>query len=329
MSRTEVEPLQNVFSRIHITIMNATTLITSPISHSKACDTFRPRIGHRAAIRAGLGGKTFVHFLVQRAMLNSLVREHCSEGRPAGIQNGFGHAGFGEAGCIYIADRDVIECINEFGRYLMVEIPPTIGSLRVDRFDAPILVRSLSHAERSFCLAVNALCADDFTSRKGRELFQPQVDADTDVSCALNRSTFNFDYNVQEPIPISVTRKAAAVFDLPVRKYSAIEDAECFSIKSEGIAIDFQSGPLNWNPAERMFTAAVSKIRSLTLGSGCGVLLADSVDGARAEAKFLATAGGEVVKVETAKPFAAKPQCVLLAIVAVIPNEIARPGLPV
>src|SRR6516164_4478932 len=104
MSRAE-----NVYRSIGITIMYRTAITPYPLSYSKVCDTFRPRLGQSAASRADLGGKTFVHFFVPRAMLNSLVREHASKGRPACIENGLRHAGLGESGSVHITHRDVIE----------------------------------------------------------------------------------------------------------------------------------------------------------------------------------------------------------------------------
>jgi hypothetical protein len=109
MSGTGTQLIQDVFSGIHITVMHTTTHRTNPAPYSKTCDTFRPRIGHGAAIGAGLGRKRFVHFFKPRAMLNSLVRQLSSEGRPASIKNGLRHTGLGKSGGIHVAYRNVIK----------------------------------------------------------------------------------------------------------------------------------------------------------------------------------------------------------------------------
>src|SRR5476649_2257222 len=106
--------------------MYASTITTLPFSYSKACDTFRPRTGQGAAIRAGLGGKSFVHFYEPCAMLNSLVRQFASEGRPAGIKNGLRHAGLGKSGGAHIAHRDVVELTHQTARQFMVKIVSAI-----------------------------------------------------------------------------------------------------------------------------------------------------------------------------------------------------------
>ena len=122
MPGTETKLLQDILSRIDISIMHPATLRTNPVSYSKACDTFRPRIGQGAAIRADLGAKRFVHFFKPRAMLNSLVRQLSSEGRPARIHNGLRHAGLGESGGADVAHRDVIKLTHQLSAELVMKV---------------------------------------------------------------------------------------------------------------------------------------------------------------------------------------------------------------
>src|SRR3977135_3978288 len=76
--------------------MDITAITAYPLPYSKVCDSVRPRIGKASTTRADLGGKALIDFLVPRAMLNSLVREHRTEARPRGIENGLGHLGSGQ-----------------------------------------------------------------------------------------------------------------------------------------------------------------------------------------------------------------------------------------
>jgi hypothetical protein len=100
MSRTE----EDIASRVDITIMRDATLRTYPASYSEVCDTFRPRLAF--ARRTDSGRERFIHFLVPSPVRSRFVAEHASEGRPACIEHRLRHAGLGESGGVYIADRD-------------------------------------------------------------------------------------------------------------------------------------------------------------------------------------------------------------------------------
>ena len=116
MSRTETGASEKVQRSIHITIMRHLALTARPASYSKVCDTFRPRRRHRAARRTDLGGESLLDFRVPRAMLNSLVREHLTETRPAGIEDGLGHAGPGKSCGRDVTDCDVIKLPHDAAR---------------------------------------------------------------------------------------------------------------------------------------------------------------------------------------------------------------------
>src|SRR5689334_24079197 len=102
--------------------MNSTAITANPFSYSQTCDTSRPRVRQGAATRTGLGGKCFVHFFKPRAMLNSLVRQFITEGRPASIKYGLRHAGFGESCRVHVTHGDVIELTNDAVRELVNEV---------------------------------------------------------------------------------------------------------------------------------------------------------------------------------------------------------------
>lgn len=135
MSQAERGLAKNVDSRIHIPVVQGAALGASPLSYSKVCDTFRPRIGHGAAIRADLGGKTLVHFFKPCTLRNRFVVEHVSERRPACIKNRLGHASFGQSGGVDIAHRDIIKFPDDAGRELVMEVASRIGNAAVKMAD--------------------------------------------------------------------------------------------------------------------------------------------------------------------------------------------------
>src|SRR5271155_3334311 len=106
--------------------MRNTTLSTYPASYSELCDAFRPRLG--MARRTDSGRARFIHFLVPSPVRSRFVAEHASEGRPAGIENGFRQAGLGESGGVHIADRNMIEPSNDESRMFVVKVTAGIGN---------------------------------------------------------------------------------------------------------------------------------------------------------------------------------------------------------
>ena len=157
--------------------MQTTAITAFPFSYYESFKPFRAT--DRTAIRTGLRGKSFVHFLIPCAMLNSLVRQLMSEGRPTGIQNGFGHVGFCKRGGVDIANRNVIELCDEPRRKLMVKIIPAMRYLCVDRLDAALFMGALRHGQRLFCATIDALRFNFLTSGQRCEVFQTKVNADT------------------------------------------------------------------------------------------------------------------------------------------------------
>jgi hypothetical protein len=307
--------------------MHTAAIRTLPLSYSKACDTFRPLRWQGATRRTGLGGKSFVHFFVPGPCRNRLIFEHASEGRPARIQYRLRHAGLGESCGIHIAYRDVVKLPDNAIRELMVEIVSAIRNLRMDCINASLLVGALRNGQRLFCAAIDALRFNLLTSGQRGEVLQAKVDADTAFRLAraggIDR---NINHDIKEPVAARILRKIGAVLDLPFGQGAAIEHPERVARKAESIAFALQVAPLDWNPSKRLLPA-IAKIRALLLGSRFGVLLAHRIDGAGMQAKLLAAARGELVQVKAGQPWATKAKGVLLPIVTVIPDEVARSGL--
>lgn len=305
--------------------MHTTAFATLPLPYSKACDTFRPRIGQHATIRAGLGGKSFIDFLVPRAMPNGLVREHVAEGRPACIKNGFRHAGLGESGSVHVAHCDVIELLHDAVRELMEKVGPTVGDSSVNASGLPFLSRSLSLSERAFKLAEVSGVLDPLAIRECGKFFQAQIYPDArGWRSGLLVSHFNHD--VQEPVAASVTREVCSILDLTFREQARVKHSIRASIEAKSIALALKVASLYRYPSKRS-APSISEIWALMLNAAPGVLLTHRVNGVGADAQLLTAACRQVVQVKATQPFAAPLKRIFLAIIAVIPDEIYRPGL--
>lgn len=64
---------KNIPGGVNVAIMSDTALTTGPFSYSKTCDTFRPRIGQCATIRAGLGGVRLINNLENNACVIAFI----------------------------------------------------------------------------------------------------------------------------------------------------------------------------------------------------------------------------------------------------------------
>lgn len=308
----------DIYGSINVSIMQSAA-ITHPSSLFQTRLAFRP--SYASAYVAGLGCESFRDFFDLCAVGNPFVAEHVSEVGPACVKNGFRHAGFGESGGIHVAYRDVVKPLHEVGGKFVEEVGSLVGDLGVDRFDAPLLVRPLRRSKITFSLPVDALRVDNLSVAEGSETLQPKVNANRRFNCS-RRGFNNIDREVDVPVPLAVLGERS-ISDLPFRKVAGEECAEGVSCKSEGIPFALDVSTLEWHPSERLLTAP-AKERLLVLRPTLGVLLADCIDRSGVNAKFLATAGGEPVQVESGRPPLAPLQRLLLHVVAVVPDIVAR-----
>ena len=146
-------------------------------------------------------------------MLNSLVREHRSEGRPAYVSDAFRHAGFGEFRGRHIADRDVIEFVDKPVRQLVQKVPARVHDTRMDVHSLSLLARPLRLPELFLKTPEVARVVDGFSVGQSGEAFQAQVDADAGTHWAL-LWLLDFDADVQKPVAARVSGKIGSVLDL-------------------------------------------------------------------------------------------------------------------
>lgn len=327
MPRTETGASEKVQRSIHIPIMRHLALTARPASYSKVCDTFRPRRRHRATRRADLGGESFADFLIARAMLNSLVREHLAEARPAGIENGLGHAGRGKSRGRDVTDRDVIELSHDAARELVQKVAPRVADARVDIAGLAQLVRSLRRGQGRFKRGPVARIVDLLSRGERHQILQSKVDPDGTVTDTC-RSFRHINHDIQVPVSAAITREVGAVADLAFRQSSGLEHPERVSRKAKGIPLALQIAPLERHPWQR-FPPAVSQVSAPMLAAGFGVLFADGIHRARMQPQLTTAAGGEDIQVKAARPLLSPIEGMLLSIVTEVPHEVRCPALSI
>ena len=321
MSRTG----KDIPCRVHIAIMDITAITAYPLPYSKVCDTVRPRVGKASTTRADLGRKALIDFLIPRAMLNSLVREHRTEARPRGIEKGLGHPGPGQSCGVDISNRDVIKLTHDAVRELMQEIPARVRDPAVDLRGEPFLMCALSLSKALFKPTIPTGILDLLARREGGKFLQPKINADAALKCSDWR-VGKLHYNVEEPVTAPITAEVRSVLDLAIGERTGIEHTEGAACKAECLALTFEVTAFERYPCKRLFSA-IAQVRPPVLTSGLGILLAHGINGARVQSEFLGTSGSQDVEVEPTRPALVPFERVLLGIVAVVPNVVDRAAL--
>lgn len=304
-----------------VTIMNRTTSQATPISYSKLCDTFRPR--RATARRTELGGKPFVNFLVHTAAPNGFIAKHVSEAGPARVKNGLRHAGFGEAGGVHVAHRNIVELVDDPAGRLVKVIPTSVVDLGVDLGGKAFLPCPLGFCELPGERRQVARIDDLLASGKGRKVLQAEVDAYRRSQRGWS-DVGNFHNDVQIPSPARVLGKTASVLNCrSVRDLARIEDAINAARAAEIVTHRPYLVRAQRNPAKSV-PPAIAKIRAAMLNSGPGVLAANRIYGVRLQAKVAAGSGRQAVQIKVGQPLLAPLRRVSLGIITVIPDEIDR-----
>lgn len=95
---------EDILSSINIPIMQHST-VASPLSYSKACDTFRPLFTYSGtANRAGLGSPGFIDNYKLCIVPSGFVLKHGFEHIPTCVENRFGHSRFSKFGTAHVAN---------------------------------------------------------------------------------------------------------------------------------------------------------------------------------------------------------------------------------
>src|SRR6476661_2823503 len=196
---------KNGLGGVGVTVVNLAAFRASPFSYSQLLQP--ARAAARTARRTGYGGIRFVDFLEQHARRNRLVLKHCSEHRPACIQDGFRHLGFRKAGSVHVANEDRTILFDEPGAEFVQEVFPAVRYLCVDCLHTLFLVCPLRDGECLLCTAIDALRFDLFTCGQRGEVLQTEVD--TDRGCTFGLLFLDFDTEIGVPAPPRVLTEAA------------------------------------------------------------------------------------------------------------------------
>ena len=307
--------------------MHITATTAYPLPYSKVCDAVRSRVGNTSATRADLGGKSLIDFLVPRAMLNSLVREHRTEGRPRSIQNRFGQLGPGQSRGVNVAHRDVVKLSHDAARELVQKITSRVTDLEVD-FRCKQFLSGALRAPQPLLKAPIPTGADDaLTCRKHGEVFQPQVDTDSPQGRS-HRRVRDLNHHVQEPVASSITTEVCSISNLARGQRARMEYTEGVTRKTKRVAMAPEVAPFKRNPSQRLLSA-ISQIRLSVLPPGSRISLTDLVDGSGVQSKFLRGSRGQNVQIKSARPTLIPLQRVFLRVVAIVPDVVDRAALPV
>lgn len=258
-------------------------------------------------------------------MLNSLVRQLISEGRPASIKNRLCHAGFGESGCVYITHSNVVELSHYAMRELMYEVASTVDNFRVQTFCQTILIGPLRFTKTIFKMPVVAWVLNLFASREGGKFLEAEVNPDT-IAYFSRAIRIDLNNQVQVPVTTRVPGKIGAVAYLPIRELPTIEHPESAAMETEALPVPLNMPTLKWNPPKG-FLATKSEIRTFFLGSRYDVLRANSGYRRGMQTKLLAAPGSKADQVEGGVPLATITKGVFLPFVAIVPHEVYRAGL--
>ena len=304
------------------------TLRAVPLPYSKVRDTFRPPLGQTAARGADLGAKRFVHFREAAPCVIAFVGQHRTEGRPAGVKNGFSHSGFGQLGRRDIADDHVVKRLCYAGRKFVVEVAARVLNMGVNVCCLFILAGALRLRQLIGQLREMARVLYLFPGGKNSKITQPKVDTDG-CSDFVPGIIGKCQDHINKPVPLGIPRKIRTIPDNgAIWDRTGIEDSEGIPSKDERFAFSFEVAALERHPPQG-FLSPPAKGRPLLLFSALGVLFANRIDSSRMDAKFLAGPHREIVEVDSSKPSLAEPQTGLLAFVAKVPDVIDRSRLTV
>jgi hypothetical protein len=324
LSRTE-----NIARGVHVAVMMSPAIAARPLSYSKACDTFRPRLRDAPASRADLGRHCLVDFKVGAAPAPMrFVCKHLLEAVPAGVMNRFRHAGTREFLGTYVADDDQPESlIDQCAAGLVQEVLTAIRSLRMDGPGALRLARPLGSGESRLGLAVELGRFDHVSSRERGERLEAKVYPDRNAVVGRAVGFWNVHADVDVPATPGVGSEGAGADDAHGQPVSQVHRLKAVAHVLERGAVEAHV-PLTTerHPAER---ATPTEADAPVLYSGLYEFGADRVEAARQETKVLAGPGTQLPEVVSAWQSARLLPGSPLDFVGVVPNEVDRSGLAV
>ncbi len=198
---------QDVSGSVDVAIVRRPAIRAIPASHSKPCDTSRPRRGQTATRRAGLGTPSLVYIDICGLPSGSLVPQHMAERRPSGVQDGLRHLGLCQLSGVHIADNDQTILPSNLRRLLVKVVTARVRDLRVNGAHPLLVSRPLSACQSVGVLSVMLKRGDLPAVAERGDVFQAEID--TNLAVASGHVIFNFAVEAYVPAAPGVFDKRA------------------------------------------------------------------------------------------------------------------------
>lgn len=298
--------------------MPSTTDATYPLSHYEVFSTFWAAAC--AARGTDLRGQSLVNLDVFGPVPDGFVAKLRSKLRPAGIEYGFGQAGFGQSRGIAVAHTDPPVLPHEPLGQPMEEMRAAVLDLGVDGPRASPASGALSETERLLVFSVNAWSFNLLATGQRRQGLQAKVDAYlADPMLPVFRDG---DLQIEVPATAGILSEAAAA-NLPgdgTAEPQRVPPTE----KDRHATFNLnRAGRLEGDPPQRL-PAAPSRALAVLISRN-GELLADCLHGIEVKAQKLTAAGGESDQIEAGRPGFVVPASCFLDLPAVVPDTIHSP----
>lgn len=313
---------QDVDSGVDVSIMQDTTTITSPFSHSQTLRASR-RACAGTATGTGLGAVSLVSIDIPGPVPNGLVAEHRAERGPAGIENGLRHSSAGKGRAIHIANANQGVLPGYARRGLVQEVPALRGNLPIDLADERLPAGALRTSQCLGKLGQMARVGNLLSAGENRHILQAKVD--TDFSTAGRQLIGEIADQIEIPAtrPVFIERSGTYVRG----DVASLPESIAATQKYHGISIHLDRPiTLERHPSERTLGAATgSPLRPpLRRVAVHRELLTDGGHGITVKTEHLRRAGGEPNQIKTRWPATVQSQAIILNAPAVIPNLIYR-----
>jgi hypothetical protein len=312
---------ENVSSRVDIAIVRRPAIRTLPMSYSKTRDTSRPRLRQRAACRTGLGTPSFVGFDKHRLPSGKFVSQHGSERRPARVQDGFRHLGFGKLGGVHIADNDCLVLPRNLGGLHVKMVTPRVCDFGVDGFSSLHIPRALGGGKSGFILPVVTHGRNSVAVAERSQFFQAQINAD--LSAPGRETVLHFACEGHIPTPARVLDKSAG-FNITLNRTAVPIAVGTLQVGYCTIAQLHST----WNdcyPAQRAFRpeAGAEPWTNPVLVARLHKLPNSLCHRVAVQAEHRTASNGELHQIEGAQPLGTPPLRLPLCSYAEIPDLIA------
>src|SRR5215469_10996904 len=172
--------------------MRSAAVRTSPVPHSKACDTFRA--SDASAVGTGLGSPFLADDFESNSVPQGFIAELLPQHRPAGVEHGFCHPRLRQSGRVHVANNHTAMLAHKLRRFLMQKMLPAILRPGVQCSRTAFLSSSLCQGQFRLVPPIEGGHLDPAPVRECSEVFQAKVDRDRGAFLRLSLS--HLDRNV-------------------------------------------------------------------------------------------------------------------------------------